>query len=123
MAVVAVVVSSIPWWIKAGFIVGIAWSLARLGRRYGQIHSADFITGLELIDGRWRLETRAGSVHHGHLASGYAHPLIVILNFRLENGRRRSLTLLPDTVAGDELRRLRSWLLTTRGDERQAGPL
>ncbi len=62
-------------------------------------------------------------MHHGHLASGYAHPLIVILNFRLENGRRRSLTLLPDTVAGDELRRLRSWLLTTRGDERQAGPL
>lgn len=38
-------------------------------------------------------------------------PNLVILPFR-ENGRRTTLVLLPDSVAADDLRRLRVWLRT-----------
>jgi hypothetical protein len=109
---VAVVVSSIPWWVKTGLIAGIVLSLAWFGYCHGYLQGQRFITYVEWLDGRWRLETGDGGVHRGQLIGGYAHPLIVIVNFQLDDGGRRSLTLLPDSADPDDLRRMRVWLRT-----------
>jgi hypothetical protein len=122
LAGAAVVVSSLPWWVKIGFIIGIALSWAWFGYCYGYSTGPRFITRVEWLDGRWRLETGAGGVHHGQLIGGYAHPLIVILNFQLDDGGRRSLTLLPDSADPDDLRRMRVWLRTRPYDDEPEPP-
>ena len=122
LAGVAVVVSSLPWWVQTAFIAGIALSLVGFSYRHGYRQGHDFITRIELLDGRWRLETGAGGVHPARLTGGYAHPLMVILNFRLESGGRRSVTLPPDAADPDALRRLRVWLRTRRDEEDEPEP-
>ena len=116
LAGVAVVVAGIPLWLKIGWIVGIAVALVGFLRRYGDREGPGFIAGIELLDGRWRLETGDGRIHRGQLTGGYAHPQLLILNFRLESGRRRALMLLPDAADPDALRELRVWLRTQRDD-------
>lgn len=118
LAGIAVAVCSLPLWIKTGLIVGIALALIRFGWQYGYLHGPGFLVRIELLDGRWLLETGDGTRYHAGLIDGYAHPGIVILNFRLENGERRSLALLPDTAEPNALRRLRVWL-RTRQDENE----
>lgn len=117
LAGVAVIVSNIPWWVKAGLIVGIALSLAWFGYCYGYPQGRRFIARIEWLDGRWRLATGDGHQQRGRLTGGYAHPLIVILHFQLESGGRRSLTFMPDSAAPDDLRRLRVWVRTQRYDD------
>lgn len=112
LAGVAVVVSTVPFWVKAGFIVSIMLALVRFGWQYGYRRGRGFISHIELLDRRWRIETGDGTSRHAWLTGGYAHPGIVILNFRLETGGRRSLALLPDAADAETLRRLRVWLRT-----------
>ena len=110
LAGIATIVASVPLWVKAGLLTGIGLSLAWTGYRYGWRRGGGFITRVELLDGRWRLETGDGGVQSARLIGGYAHPLLVILNFRLERGSRRSLALLPDSADAQSLRRLRALL-------------
>ena len=122
LAGVAVVVSSLPLWIKVGWIAGIGLMLLRFGWQYGYRRGHGFIARIELLDGVWRLETGDGSLYRAGLTDGYAHPGVVILNFRLESGGRRSLALLPDAADAEALRRLRVWLRTRRdADEPDPG--
>ena len=113
----AVVVADLPWWVQAGFVAGIALSLLGFGYRHGSRRGRGFIARIEPRDGRWRLKTGAGAEYWARLTDGYAHPLLVVLNFRLESGGRRSVTLVPDAVDGEALRRLRVWLRTSRDTE------
>jgi len=122
LAGVAVVVCSLPLWIKVGLMAGIALVLIRFGWQYGYRRGDGFIARTERLDGVWRLETGGGSVHRARLTGGYAHPLIVILNFRLESGGRRSLALLPDAADAEALRRLRVWLRTRQGEDEPDPP-
>jgi hypothetical protein len=114
LAGVAVVLAGIPWWIKGGAMVGIGLSLVWFGWCYGHVRGRGFIAQIEWLDGRWRLEAGDGQMQRGHLTGGYAHPQIIILNFQLESGGRRAVTLLPDSADPDALRQLRVWLRTQR---------
>ncbi|MEZ5580183.1 MAG: protein YgfX [Candidatus Competibacteraceae bacterium] len=116
LAGVATIVASVPLWAKAGLLVGIGLSLAWTGYRYGWRRGGGFISRVELLDGRWCLETGDGIRHPAGLTGGYAQPGIVVLNFRLEGGWRRSVVLLPDAVDSETLRRLRVWLRTRRDE-------
>ncbi len=122
LAGVAVVVCSLPIGVKAGLIAGIVLALVRFGWQYGYRAGRDFVARLELLDGRWRLETGAGTLHRAELTGGYAHPGIVILNFRLETGGRRSLALLPDAAEAEALRWLRVWLRARRDEDEADQP-
>ena len=122
LAGIAVMVADLPWWVKAGFIAALWLSLVWFGYCYGYPAGQQFIVRLELLDGRWRLETGSGAIYRGQLIGGYAHPLIVILHFRLDDGRYRSLTLLPDSADGDDLRRMRVWLRTQAVDDAPEPP-
>ncbi|MBK8181690.1 MAG: hypothetical protein IPK63_01730 [Candidatus Competibacteraceae bacterium] len=117
MAVIAVLLSSLAIWIKAGFIAGLGLSVVLMAFRNGLRRSRGFVSRIEWLDGRWRLESGDGAIHQAQLIAAYAHPAIVILNFRLEDGRRRSLTLLPDSTNAEVLRRLRVWLRVSRKAE------
>lgn len=122
LAGVAVGICSLPLWIKAGWIAGIALALFRFEWQYGYRRARGFIARLELLDGVWLLETGDGTLHRAGLTGGYAHPGIVILNFHLESGGRRSLVLLPDAADAETLRQLRVWLRTRRDEDEPDQP-
>ncbi|QQS52997.1 MAG: hypothetical protein IPM89_08610 [Candidatus Competibacteraceae bacterium] len=122
LASIATIVASVPLWVKTGLLAGIGLSLVWTGYRYGWRRGGGFITRVEWLDGRWRLETGDGILRQARLAGGYAHPGIIVLNFRLESGWRRSLTLLPDAVDAEDLRRLRVWLRTRRVEDESDRP-
>lgn len=66
-------------------------------------------------DGEWTVEDARGR-QHAHLA---AHTVvwgrIMLLNFRLDDGHKRSRLLLGDEAATESLRRLRAYVLSCRG--------
>jgi len=61
--------------------------------------------------GRWRLVQRDGLVLDGQLLHGaWAHPLLLVLPFRILSGRRRCVLIPADAASADGLRRLRTRL-------------
>ncbi len=62
-----------------------------------------------LADGSWELEEQSGVRRRAELAGvNYAHPRLVVLNFRYrDGGRGRSVVLTPDSLMGGSLRQLR----------------
>lgn len=61
--------------------------------------------------GRWRLVQRDGLVLDGQLLHGAcAHPLLLVLPFRILSGRRRCVLIPADAASADGLRRLRTRL-------------
>lgn len=63
-------------------------------------------------DGSWRLEDDAQRCYSATLDTGCLLCGLVVLGFRLDNGRRRYRLLLGDEVDTESLRRLRVRLLT-----------
>ncbi|PIE83027.1 MAG: hypothetical protein CSA09_03795 [Candidatus Contendobacter odensis] len=111
LAGIAVLIASVPFWLKAIAVVGIGGSLARCEYRYGHRYSAGFISSLHWSSGCWHLEMGDGMKYRAQLISAYSHPLVVILDFRQETtGQRWSLVLLPDAMSAESRRQLRVWL-------------
>ncbi|TXH06400.1 MAG: hypothetical protein E6R07_01025 [Nevskiaceae bacterium] len=63
----------------------------------------------------WVVYDAAGAHEAELLGSSTVHPRILILNFRLKTGGRRSRVLLGDEADPELLRRLRARLLLLRG--------
>lgn len=61
--------------------------------------------------GHWTLHDSHGSYEAELLPSTYVHPRLLVLNFKLKNGQRRTRALLGDELDVDSLRRLRARLL------------
>ncbi len=118
LAATATFLAGVPFMVKAVLLAGMLGSLLWLAYEYGWRTSAGFIARADYLDGRWRLETGAGLVYRARLTGGYAQPYLLILNFRLDNGHARTLLLLPDALAAEELRRVRVWLRTRRSADR-----
>ena len=63
-------------------------------------------------DGSWLLQDAEGRKSEGHLLpSTYVHPQLIVLNFRMGAGNRRTRVILGDEAAPELLRRLRARLL------------
>ncbi|CDI01866.1 hypothetical protein BN873_210087 [Candidatus Competibacter denitrificans Run_A_D11] len=116
LAVTAVLIAVIPIWLKASFSLGLGLSLLWFWLGNGP-RRHESIVRIAWLDGCWRLETGTGVILTAELVDGYGHPVLIILNFRLEGNRYRSLTLLPDSASPDSLRRLRVLLRIRRGAE------
>ena len=114
LAAIAVLIAALPIGLKVVFSLGLALSLAWFWACYGLRRWRNYIARITWVDGRWRLENGVGALLAAELIDGYSHPSVVILNFRLETKRRRSLTLLPDSTDPDSLRRLRVFLRIRR---------
>lgn len=113
----AALLAAIPMGAKVGVSIGLILSLAWLSYRYACRSSSGFIVSIEALDGRWRLTMGNGAIQQVSLIGAYAHPLLIILNFRFESGWRRSLALLPDAATAEERRRLRAWLRIWRATQ------
>jgi len=70
-------------------------------------HSRRRFTGLELdADGTFRLR-RDDAWQTARLLDAFVTPTLTVLRLRLENGKTVALTLLPDSLSGNDFRRLR----------------
>ncbi len=97
------------WWaLPVGWmrVAGITALTASLAYRVAQPSRRRF-TGLELDhDGMFRLR-RDDAWLPAHLLDAFVTPALTVLRLRLEDGKSVALTLLPDSLAGDDFRRLR----------------
>jgi toxin CptA len=66
-------------------------------------------------DASWQLRSADGTAHQARLLpDSYLHPELLVLNFRLGNGKRRSVVLVRDSADKTTLRRLRVALALVR---------
>jgi hypothetical protein len=93
--------------VAAGIVLAWAWHLAQALQR-----GAGSVRALELAaKGTARWQDRAGQWHESEvLPSSYVSDWLVVVNLGVRGGRGRSLALLPDCAAAEDLRRLRVWL-------------
>jgi hypothetical protein len=105
-----VIVALLPWpaWAQVSVAMllsgSLLWSFA-----WHVLHRGDAVTEAILLgDGSWRV--RAG--HAEPVSATLAHdslvtPYLTVLVFKLADGRRRSLLMLPDNIEPETFRRLR----------------
>ena len=93
--------------VAAGIALAWAWHLARALQR-----GAGTVRALELAaQGNARWQDGSGQWHQAEiLPSSYVSSWLVVVNLGEVGRRGRSLVLLPDCAAAEELRRLRIWL-------------
>ncbi|HZP13043.1 MAG TPA: protein YgfX [Nevskiaceae bacterium] len=66
-------------------------------------------------DGKWLLTDAEGRKSEATLLpSSYVHPKLIVLNFKLNSGSKRTRIILGDEVVEEPLRALRARLLATR---------
>ena len=113
------------WWLSALAAAAIAGSLVFHIRRDALQLSGTSVTGLLLRDGaqcEFTLrngETLAGSIE----GSTFVAPLLIVINVRGGQGRRRTAILMPDSAPAEERRRVRVWLRhRVRPDAPVSGP-
>ena len=99
-------------------LLSLGWSVGRHGLR--RLPGAICRVQVSASDA-WTLWRRDGRVVTGELAgSTFAHPALVILNFRRAAGTQ-SVIMLPDSLDSDAFRRLRVHLATRSAAVGQAG--
>lgn len=118
--VVVVLVVPLPAWSQAVLIAFVAAALARAVTEH-VLHRGDAITRVTVGDGAWWVTTRRRpAVRARPLPECLILPRLVIATFALDDGRCRTLIVLPDNVPEAQLRRLRVWL--RHGDAGTSGP-
>lgn len=108
-----VVLLSVAYKLAAAALLLITfWSWYRAHRLHCQHRGPKAIRRLQWqSDGHWLLENRQQqNLPATLLPSSYLHPRLLILNFKLQDGGRRNVLLLPDSLDAQTLRRLRSRL-------------
>ena len=93
--------------VAAGIALGWVWQVAQAMQR-----SRSALRILELnAKGGARCEDARGEWHEVEILPGsYVSSWLVVVVLGANGRRWRSLVLLPDAAAADELRRLRAWL-------------
>lgn len=107
-----------PGWPMAGFAAAAAgsWFWARRHPVFGFGRRA--LTRLTWhAQGGWTIHEAGGDQHDAALlGSSLVHDRLLVLNFRLADGRHRSRALLGDELEPELLRRLRARLGAERGN-------
>ena len=110
----ACVLAFLPvWWVVAILSTAVCASLVFHLRRDALRLSGDAVIEVTLRDhGRCELLTRSGAVLEGTVeGSSFVSALFMVVNVRLDGGRRlRSVVVMPDSATAEERRRLRVWL-------------
>lgn len=69
-------------------------------------------------EGNWTLREQSGLSSEATLqGNSYLHPRLLVLNFKLKDGSRRSRAILGDEASAEQLRRLRARLSTSENGE------
>ncbi len=112
----ALALVAVPAWAHAALAVAVLASLA-LAVREHVLHAGDAIVRVEsTAAGRWRVGIGTAEPVPAELATdNLVLPWLTVLAFRLADGRRRSVILVPDNVPADDFRRLRVIARHARG--------
>lgn len=112
IAIVCVLGYLPAWWLKGPLVAALAASATFHLRRDVSGRARNAVTAITVHDdGRCELETRDGGVLAGAvLGTTFVSSPLVVVNVRLDDGRRTSVVLLPDSAAAEDLRALRVWL-------------
>ena len=96
-------------WIMCGMLLLLLMSCAVTYTRRINLHTRNAVVGLERRpDGAWQIHLKDGSAHQVNLLpDSYLHPELLVLNFKLCSGKRRSVVLARDSADSTSLRRLR----------------
>ncbi len=91
----------------AGIVLALVWYIPAALQRGKRA-----VQALELgAEGKARWQDGAGQWHDAQiLASSYVSAWLVVMNLGANAGPTRSVVLLPDSAAAEDLRRLRVWL-------------
>jgi hypothetical protein len=113
VAVLLTIAAKPPTWAGLGLAVLFLASWASLRRHSAFGYGARALVRLlRHPDGSWTVESAAGVQTEAELlGDSVVQDWIVVLNFRLKDGRQRSRVLLGDEADEDAFRRLRARLL------------
>lgn len=108
-AVLVIVILPVAFLVKCGALLVSLLSCALTYQRRVNLRSRHAIVGLNRhTDGSWQLRLTDGNTHQASLLpDSYLHPELLVLNFRLGSGKRRSVVLVRDSADATSLRRLR----------------
>ncbi len=109
LALLAVVHSGAPLWLQAGAALTV---LASFWHEFRGFRGRGVAVSLQLGAKSVALEIDGETVAASPPRMLHGSEWLLVLEFPLESARRRHLllTLFPDSLAADELRRLRRWL-------------
>jgi toxin CptA len=107
-ALLALLPVSLPWWCKALVMFAVLADAVHAYQRHVLLLGDD-VTAVTLFpDGRWMIKTRYSEECQGEpVGERLVQAWLTVLVFRLADGRRRALILLPDNVEAKSFRRLR----------------
>jgi toxin CptA len=93
--------------VAAGIALALVWHIPEALQRGERAVAALALDA----EGGARWQDRSGRWHEAEILPGsYVSGWLVVLNLAEDGRRSRSLVLLPDSAAAEELRRLRVWL-------------
>ena len=105
---VVIVLPVSPWIISIALIVLLLSGTATFRVRVNLCSRRAVVALNRYADGTWQLRLADGTLHQARLLpDSYLHPELQVLNFRLDNGMRRSVVLMRDSADPASLRRLR----------------
>lgn len=113
-ALVAVLaLGMLPWYGRLLLAAAVIIAFSQSFRRHVLLRGRTAATALQInTDGTWELTAADGKKHTARLLpSTFAHPSLIVLNFRIE-GRRGvwAVILLRDSTDAGSYRRLLMWL-------------
>jgi toxin CptA len=92
-------------------LIALSWFSLRRHSVFG--FGAKALTRLTWhAEGGWTLHDQAGEYPAELQGNSYTHSTLLVLNFRLKNGSRRTRVLMGDEVEAEQLRQLRARLST-----------
>ncbi|MGB0955270.1 MAG: protein YgfX [Panacagrimonas sp.] len=114
LALLPVAVPSGLWMLLPVVSIGASWWWLRRHPAFG--HGPDSIRRLVWhADGNWKIRTASGTESAAALLpSSYLHDAVLILNFKQDDGRRRTRIVLGDEAEAALIQRLRARLSVSR---------
>jgi len=109
-AVVVFTVLPMGWMMPT--IMAVLLTSLTLGLHGAMLRRFDAIVVVKFSeDGTLSTQNKRGHwVECDTLSSTYVSKLLIVLNLRLENGKIRHMTILPDAIDPEDFRALRVWL-------------
>lgn len=96
-----------PWMVALAFGIALSWVWLRRHPAFGFGPRA-LVRIIAHADGRWTLENPSRKALAAQLlGDSFVRPWLMVLNFRSEDGRRRTRIVLGDETTPEALRRLR----------------
>ena len=100
-----------PWLLSAGLCALLLAGKMTYQTRVNLRSRRAVVALNRYVDASWQLGmTDGATLQASLLPDSYLHPELLVLNFRLVNGKRRSVILVRDSADSTSLRRLRAAL-------------